>query len=148
MNKCKRRASFVILGFEPSIVPGTIGRLLLAARKGEGLGYVGGCGTGWTEDLSRELRQLLEGIATKTPAVDLKGRGPVFTEPLLVAEIAYSAWTEDGKLRHPSLKGIRERADDATIYELNSSAHIQRGHSVHVSRQRGRPTEEASGVTA
>ncbi|WP_440531405.1 hypothetical protein [Sinorhizobium fredii] len=36
----------------------------------------------------------------------------------LVAEIEYRAWTDDQKLRHPSLKGIRERADDATVYSL------------------------------
>jgi bifunctional non-homologous end joining protein LigD len=40
---CKRRDSFVIVGFEPSTVPGHIGRLLLAARRGEHLVYVGGC---------------------------------------------------------------------------------------------------------
>ncbi|MGZ2464538.1 ATP-dependent DNA ligase [Sinorhizobium medicae] len=44
---CKRRDSFVVVGFEPSTVPGHLGRLLLAARKGEELAYVGGCGTGW-----------------------------------------------------------------------------------------------------
>jgi ATP-dependent DNA ligase len=44
---CKRRDSFVIVGFEPSTVPGHFGRLLLAARKGDGLIYVGGCGTGF-----------------------------------------------------------------------------------------------------
>ncbi|MEY9102995.1 hypothetical protein ABIA24_005968 [Sinorhizobium fredii] len=43
--KCVRSDSFVIVGYEPSTMPGAIGRLLLAARKGEGLVYVGGCGT-------------------------------------------------------------------------------------------------------
>ncbi|WP_373413730.1 hypothetical protein [Ensifer aridi] len=42
----------------------------------------------------------------------------VVLEPLLVADVEYRAWTDEGKLRHPSFKGIRERADDATIYEL------------------------------
>ncbi|WEX75107.1 non-homologous end-joining DNA ligase [Sinorhizobium numidicum] len=116
--KCVRTDSFVIVGFEPSTVPGAIGRLLLAAKKGEGLAYVGGCGTGWTSEMSKELRKLLEGIVTKSPAVNLKRKNAVFTEPLLVAEVEYRAWTEDGKLRHPSFKGIRERADGATIYEL------------------------------
>ena len=32
--KCARRDTFVIVGYEPSTVPGAIGRLLLAARKG------------------------------------------------------------------------------------------------------------------
>ncbi|TCN30366.1 non-homologous end-joining DNA ligase [Sinorhizobium americanum] len=114
--KCTRRDSFVIVGFEPS--GAAIGRLLLAARKGGGLAYVGGVGTGWTNEMSRELRNLLEGIATTAPAVSLKRKVAVFTEPLLVAEIEYRAWTDDGKLRHPSFKGIRERADDAQIFDL------------------------------
>jgi len=39
--------------------------------------------------------------------VALKPKGAVFAEPLLVAEVEYRAWTQDGKLRHPSFKGIR-----------------------------------------
>ncbi|WP_234936496.1 non-homologous end-joining DNA ligase [Sinorhizobium medicae] len=115
---CKRRDSFIIVGFEPSTVPGHLGRLLLAACKGDDLVYVGGCGTGWSHELSRELRNLLEGISTKMPAVDLKRRGAAFVEPLLVAEIEYRAWTEDGKLRHASFKGIRERADGMAIFDI------------------------------
>lgn len=52
---CRLRDSFVIVGFEPSTVPGAIGRLLLAARKGGELVYVGGCGTGWTREESVKL---------------------------------------------------------------------------------------------
>lgn len=117
--KCVRSDSFVIVGYEPSeAVPGAIGRLLLAAKKGDGLVYVGGAGTGWTHTVAIELRKLLDEIATKMPAVDLKRRNAVFTEPLLVAEIEYISWTEEGRLRHPAFKGIRERADDATVFEL------------------------------
>ncbi|MDX0921831.1 ATP-dependent DNA ligase [Sinorhizobium medicae] len=115
---CKRRDSFVIVGFEPSTVPGHLGRLLLAALKGGELVYVGGCGTGWSHDLSRELRKLLEGMATKSPAVALRRKAAVFVEPVLVAEVEYRAWTDDGKLRHASFKGIRDLAANSTIYEL------------------------------
>ncbi|MDW9416442.1 ATP-dependent DNA ligase [Sinorhizobium meliloti] len=110
---CKRRDSFVVVGFEPSTVPGHLGRLLLAARKDGALVYVGGCGTGWSNELSSELRKLLEGMATKTPAVALRRKAAVFVEPVLVAEVEYRAWTDDGKLRHASFKGIREREEDA-----------------------------------
>lgn len=54
-----------------------------------------------------------EWSSTKTPAVALRRRGAVFVEPVLVAEVEYRAWTNDGKLRHASFKGIREREDDA-----------------------------------
>jgi bifunctional non-homologous end joining protein LigD len=35
-------------------------------------------------------------------------RGAVWLEPELVAEIAYTEWTGDGRLRHPSFQGLRE----------------------------------------
>lgn len=114
---CRRRDSFVIVGYEPSVVPGAIGRLLLAAKKGEGLVYVGGCGTGWSHQESIKLRELLDEIRDK-PAVALRRKGAVFTRPVLVAEVEYRAWTDENKLRHPSFKGIRERADDSTVFEV------------------------------
>ncbi|WP_282096850.1 hypothetical protein [Sinorhizobium fredii] len=95
-----------------------MGRLLLAARKGEGLHYVGGCGTGWSYQESAKLRELLDAIRTDQPAVALKRKAAVFIRPVLVAETEYRAWTQDGKLRHPSFKGIRERVDDATIFAM------------------------------
>ena len=49
---------------------------------------------------------------TKTPAADLKRKGVLFVEPVLVAEVEYRAWMDGGKLRHASFKGIRELADD------------------------------------
>ncbi len=117
---CKRRDSFVIVGYEPSeAMPRALGRLLLGARKGDGLVYVGGVGTGFTHEMSTELRKLLDGIVTRTPAVSLRRKNVIFTEPRLVAEIEYRAWTDDQKLRHPSFKGVRERADDATVYSLD-----------------------------
>ncbi|MEY9326854.1 hypothetical protein [Sinorhizobium fredii] len=78
----------------------------------------GGCGTGWTYQESRKLRELLDTIVAGQPAVALRRKGAVFVRPVLVAEAEYRAWTEDGKLRHPSFKGIRERADDAGMYEF------------------------------
>ncbi|AWI62473.1 hypothetical protein AB395_00006851 (plasmid) [Sinorhizobium fredii CCBAU 45436] len=114
---CRRRDSFVIVGYEPSTR--AIGRLLLAALKQDRLVYVGGCGTGWSNQESVKLRELLDTMKEDKPPVALRRKGAVFVRPLLVAEVEYRAWTEDEKLRHPSFKGIRERADDATIYSLD-----------------------------
>ncbi len=116
--KCVRSDSFVIVGYEPSTMPGAIGRLLLAARKGEGLAYVGGCGTGWSYQETVKLRDLLDEIVTDAPAVALRRKSAVFTRPVLVAEVEYRAWTQDGKLRHPSFKGIREIGDSGDVFIL------------------------------
>lgn len=115
---CSRRDSFVIVGYEPSTLPGAVGRLLLAAQKRGSLVYVGGCGTGWSRSESVRLRELLDKIVTNEPAAALKRKGAVFTKPLLVAEVEYRAWTEDEKVRHPSFKGIRERSDNASVFNL------------------------------
>ncbi|PLU07821.1 hypothetical protein BMJ32_01275, partial [Sinorhizobium medicae] len=44
-------------------------------------------------ELSREIRKLLERMVTKTPAVALRRKGAVFTEPVLVAEVEYRCRT-------------------------------------------------------
>jgi len=117
--KCARRDTFVIVGYEPSSVPGGgIGRLLLAARKSDGLVYVGGCGTGWSHQESGALRELLNAIPAETPAVALKRKGSVFARPLLVADVEYRAWTQEKKLRHPSFKGMREMEGSSEVYEI------------------------------
>lgn len=117
--KCVRRDVFAIIGYEPSSVPGVIGRLLLAARKGDDLVYVGGCGTGWSHQESVKLRELLNAIPAEHPSVALKRKGAVFARPLLVADVEYRAWTQDGRLRHPSFKGVREMEGPAEVYELS-----------------------------
>lgn len=35
-------------------------------------------------------------------------RHAVWVEPELVCDVEYTEWTRDGRLRHPSFKGLRE----------------------------------------
>ncbi|MBY2932505.1 non-homologous end-joining DNA ligase [Rhizobium leguminosarum] len=118
--KCVQSDSFVIVGFERSTVARAgIGRLLLAARKGKDLVYVGGVGTGFSERSAAELREQMDRLIIAKPAVDTgRKRNAVFVRPELVAEIEYRAWTHDGKLRHASYKGLREMQDNAEVYDL------------------------------
>jgi bifunctional non-homologous end joining protein LigD len=116
--KCHNSESFAVIGYEPSVkVCGSIASLLLAARKGDGFVYVGNVGTGFSTKLARDLKQQLDGIRVDKPAAPVKGKTLVFTEPRLIAEVVFSGWTGDGKLRHASFKGIREVADNADIYD-------------------------------
>ena len=42
--------------------------------------------------------------------------------PSLVAEVAFSEWTGDGKLRHPSFKGLRDdKTPEECVRELATS---------------------------
>jgi bifunctional non-homologous end joining protein LigD len=117
--KCVQSDSFVVVGYEPSTaMPGAIARLLLAARKGDTLVYVGSVGTGFKRAQAREIRTLLDGMKTDRPAIAKKGKTLVFVRPELIAEIEYRGWTDDAKLRHASFKGIREVADANDIHSL------------------------------
>jgi bifunctional non-homologous end joining protein LigD len=119
--KCLESDSFVIVGYELSTVARAgIGSLLLAARKGNGLVYVGNVGTGFNERTAQELREKLDRLKVTKPPANYDGRrkGLVWVRPTLIAEIEYRAWTHDGKLRHAAYKGLRDEEDDATIYVL------------------------------
>lgn len=112
--KCVKRANLLIIGFERSTaLPSHVSRLVLAARRGGQLVYVGSVGTGWTDKESFALRELLELIAT---TASRKGR--VSVEPRFIAKVEFRAWTQDTKLRHPSFKGIASLADEPDVYEI------------------------------
>ncbi|MBY5406596.1 non-homologous end-joining DNA ligase [Rhizobium leguminosarum] len=118
--KCIQSDGFAIVGYEKSTASfGGIGRLLLAARKGDELVYVGGVGTGFNERTAAELREQMDKLIIAKPAIDTgRKRNAVYVRPELVAEIEYRAWTHDGKLRHASYKGLRDTQDDASVCEM------------------------------
>lgn len=119
--KCSHSESFAIVGYEPSTVAlGGVGRLLVAARKGDSLVYVGGVGTGFTHSSAAALRKRMDQLLVAQPAAVLTGKRKKarWISPELVAEIAFRAWTDDGKLRHASYKGLREEADEASVFQL------------------------------
>ena len=117
--KCVLSDSFTVVGYEPSTkVPGAVASLLLAAYKGVDHVYVGGVGTGFSQDEARRLKKQLDKLKTRLPPVMIRGKNLVLTAPALLAEIEYRGWTHDGKLRHPSFKGIRDEADAGDVYRL------------------------------
>lgn len=117
--KCIQSESFMIVGWEPSRAAyGGIGHLMLAAYDGDALVYVGNVGTGFNERSATELRKLLEKITTKRPPVPIKAKNAIFVQPTLIAEIEFRVWTHDGKLKHPSYKGLREIQDNAAVFKL------------------------------
>ncbi|HLG68293.1 MAG TPA: non-homologous end-joining DNA ligase [Acidimicrobiales bacterium] len=91
---------------------GTIGALLLGIPDGGGLRYVGKVGTGFDEatlrDLSGRLRPLARGRSPFTaplPAADAARAH--WVAPELVGEVRYGELTRDGRLRHPTWRGLR-----------------------------------------
>jgi bifunctional non-homologous end joining protein LigD len=87
-----------------------IGALLLAVREGRRFVYAGKVGTGYTDASRRELYRRLEPDHVETPPVEgaPRMRDARWVKPRLVAQVAFTEWTSDGKLRHPSFKGLRD----------------------------------------
>ena len=78
------------------------------------LRYAGNVGTGFSESKLRELTALLADLRRDTSPFADTPRLPArmaFVEPRLVAEVEFTHWTDDGRLRNPSFKGLRDDKD-------------------------------------
>ena len=100
-----------VVGYTP-ITTGApaVGALLVAVREGKRFAYAGKVGTGYTDEVRRELYRRLERERVTAPPVSdpPRLRGARWVTPTLVAEVAFTEWTADGKLRHPSFKRLRD----------------------------------------
>ena len=119
--KCLQRQEFVIGGFtQPSGQRKGFGSLLLGYYKGDELQYAGHVGTGFSQQSLADLTQRLKPLVQKEPSFANPPRSTArqratWVRPELVAEVEFSEWTEDGVLRHPSFKGLREDKPAAQI---------------------------------
>jgi len=109
--KVRMEEEFVIGGYTPP--QGSrpyIGALLLGAYKGEDLHFVGKVGTGFTEETLASLAKQFRHIIRKNPPfVDPpREKGVTWLKPQMVAQIAFSEWTADMKLRQPVFLGLRD----------------------------------------
>ncbi|WP_407071754.1 hypothetical protein [Rhizobium sp. LCM 4573] len=75
----------------------------------------------FTQDEARRFKKQLDKLKTRLPPVMIRGKNLVLTAPALIAEIEYRGWTHDGKLSHPSLKGLGDEADAGDVYCLPES---------------------------
>jgi bifunctional non-homologous end joining protein LigD len=112
--KCLQRQEMVIGGFtEPEGARAGLGALLLGVHEGDKLVYAGKVGTGFTAQALLDLRRRLERSERKTPPFanpprGAEAKGAHWVEPKLVCEVAFTEWTRDGFLRHPTFQGLRE----------------------------------------
>jgi bifunctional non-homologous end joining protein LigD len=120
-TKCGLRQEFVVAGFtEPSGSRAGFGSLVLGVHDKGKLVHAGRVGTGFGHALLVKLRKRLDALVIDRPPFDAPvssdaRRGVTWVEPRLVVEVAFTGWTSDGSLRHPSFEGLREDKTPAEV---------------------------------
>ena len=110
--KTIQRSEVVIGGYtEPRGSRAHFGALVVGLYRGHDLHYVAHVGGGFNQRGLDEIYKLMQPLKTKaSPFVDApKTNEPVqWLKPKLVAEVKFSEWTADRRLRHPVFIGLRE----------------------------------------
>ncbi len=119
--KCSASQELIIGGWtEPRGTRPHLGALLVGYYEGDALRYAGKVGSGFTSSALRDLAQQLQSLERADPPFSdpVKERGAHWAEPRLVANIAFTEWTRDGRLRHPRFEGLRpDKAASAVVRE-------------------------------
>lgn len=110
--KAINEQELIVIGWNPSTHSSKeIGSLQLAVMGDDGeLHYAGKVGTGfsynqrvwWKETLGKD-------VVPKSPAKDApRERAATWVKPRYVVQVAFTEWTGDNRLRHPSFLGMRD----------------------------------------
>jgi bifunctional non-homologous end joining protein LigD len=109
--KCSAEQELVIGGWTaPRGSRTDLGALLLGYYDGDALRYAGKVGTGFTQVTLHDLAARLAPLRRESSpfADEVRDRTATWVEPELVAQIGFSEWTRDGRLRHPRYLGLRD----------------------------------------
>jgi len=109
--KVTQSQEVAIIGFSPiSNGAAQIGALHLAVYNGKQFEYAGKVGTGFTSKMREQLFKMLRKDRVDSPAAvgAPRERDATWVKPKYVGEVAFTEWTRDGRLRHPSFKGLRD----------------------------------------
>ncbi len=126
--KCTKRQELVVAGYTPPSAGGyALGSLILGVHdKKKGWIYAGRVGTGFSQKERKRLKDLLDQRKLARPPFKVvpndvvrELRGAQWAKPELVAEIEFTEWTSDGRLRHPSYQGLREDKEATAVVREN-----------------------------
>ena len=116
--KCSAEQELVVGGYTaPRGSRTDLGALLLGYHADGRLRYAGKVGTGFTRATLRELAGRLAPLRRDSSpfADEVRERTATWVEPRLVAQIGFSEWTRDARLRHPRFLGLRDDKDAADV---------------------------------
>ncbi len=113
--KCSNEQELVVGGYTcPKGSRIGLGALLLGFYEKGKFKYAGKVGTGFTGDELKDLKYRLSKLEVKKSPFEIsapKDKSARFVKPRLVAEIAFTQWTKDDRLRHPRFLGLRRDKD-------------------------------------
>ncbi len=117
--KYRNRQEFVVGGYtDPQGSRNAFGALLLGVHDDAGtLRYAGRVGSGFDERTLRDTARRFETLhADVSPFADpIREGGMHWLRPELVAEVSFTQWTADGRIRHPVFHGLRSDKPAAAI---------------------------------
>jgi bifunctional non-homologous end joining protein LigD len=116
--KCDAEQELVIGGYTaPKGSRIELGALLVGHWEDGALRYAGKVGTGFTREILRDLSARLAPLRrSDSPFADSpRLRSATWVEPRLVAQVGFTEWTRDGRLRHPRYLGLREDKDPSEV---------------------------------
>jgi len=140
--KCSHRQEFVIGGYtDPQGARPGIGSLLLGVHNDSGaLRYAGNVGTGFSERVLADLGRRLQALhAPQSPFANpgAIARKAHWVQPVLLAEVSFAEWTQEGKIRHSVFHGLRDDKPPTAIVQerprhLDAPDHAQESAAGHV----------------
>lgn len=147
--KCSQDDEFVVGGFtKPSGTRKGFGALLLGRWEGSKLRYQGRVGTGFSASQLRRLHGVLSGASqAESPFADAvpDAQGVTWVVPQLVVDVAFGETTRDGRLRHPTFRGVREDRSSGDINMPKPSAKASRPAAPRAAL-RARQTDVVEGI--
>ena len=130
--KCSQRQEFIILGYSAARKGSrALGALYLGYRKDAALQYAGKVGTGFSMKSARDLVEKFSKLSVTKPVLTRAQTGELpaaewqsisWIKPVLLCEVAFTEWTQDGRIRHPSFQGMR---DDKDAREVKMETPVQ-----------------------
>ena len=129
--KAQAAQELAIIGYTPGkgAASGSLGALLLAVADGKGgFAFAGKVGTGFSSRQRVELRKALLKDEIDKPAAHgaPRLRDAHWVTPRLVAQVRFTEWTADGKLRHPAFQGLRADKAPAECLREKPAAKAQK----------------------
>ncbi|WP_026718804.1 DNA ligase D [Flavobacterium antarcticum] len=120
--KLVQQEEVIIVGFtEPAGSRRNFGALLLGQYNGEEIRYIGKCGSGFTDQLLKDIHEKMKPlIICESPlqsAPKIKEK-ITWVKPELVCQVKFTEWTKNKHLRHPVFLGLRvDKSAEQVMFE-------------------------------